>query len=113
MLYPYGYEQYLESLKKPIDIAPLEVKPVKEKKTYTTPAKEKAKKERAIKKAEEKIALLEEKLAGVESELQLDENMSDYLKLSELQTEQEELQTELDIAMNEWEQLSEELANLI
>lgn len=113
VLYPYGYEQYLDSLKKPLETAQAEAKPVKEKKTYTTPAKEKAKKERAIKKAEEKIALLEEKLSGVEAELRLDENMSDYLKLSELQKEQEELQTELDIAMNEWEKLSEELENLI
>ena len=61
----------------------------------------------------EKIALLEEKLGGIEAELQLEENLSDYLKLSELQKEQEELQTELDIAMGEWERLSEELANLI
>ena len=112
-LYNYGYENYLESLKKPQETVVAEIKPQKEKKTYVTPLKEKSKKERAVKKAEEKIALLEEKLGGIEAELQLEENLSDYLKLSELQKEQEELQTELDIAMGEWERLSEELANLI
>lgn len=113
VLYNYGYENYLESLKKPQETVVEEIKPQKEKKTYVTPLKEKSKKERAVKKAEEKIALLEEKLGGIEAELQLEENLSDYLKLSELQKEQEELQTELDIAMGEWERLSEELANLI
>ena len=44
--------------------------------------------------------------------LALDENLSDYIKLSELQAELEELQTELSIAMNEWETLSEELEEL-
>ncbi|MBP3600167.1 MAG: ABC-F type ribosomal protection protein [Clostridia bacterium] len=113
VLYNYGYENYLESLKKPRETVVEEIKPQKEKKTYVTPLKEKSKKERAVKKAEEKIALLEEKLGGIEAELQLEENLSDYIKLSELQKEQEELQTELDIAMGEWERLSEELANLI
>ena len=111
-LYPFGYEQYLEKQKKPAEVKSGEIKPVKEKKVYISPAKEKAKKERAIKKAEEKIALLEEKLGGIASELLLDENMTDYIKLSELQKEQDELQTELDIAMNEWERLSEEMENL-
>ena len=51
---------------------------------------------------------MEEKLSGVITELSLDENLSDYVKLSELQSEQEELEYQLDIAMNEWEQLCEE-----
>ncbi|MBR7133469.1 MAG: ABC-F type ribosomal protection protein [Clostridia bacterium] len=108
-LYPYGYEQYLEQQKNTAVMPPEQTqRAVKEKKTYTTPAKEKAKKERAIKKAEEKIALLEEKLGGIEAELCLDENLSDYLKLSALQKEQEELSIELDIALAEWEKLCEE-----
>ncbi len=114
VLYPYGYEQYLEKQNiTQITETAEAVKPNKEKKTYTTPAKEKARRERAIKKAEEKIALLEERLGGVMTELSLDENLSDYIKLSELQKEQEELETELDATMNEWERLSEELADLV
>lgn len=108
-LYNFGYEEYLAKQKNPVKPQETEVKSVKEKKTYTTPAKEKAKRERAIKKAEEKIALLEERLGGVLTELSLEENMTDYMKLSELQKEQEELETELDAAMNEWERLSEEM----
>ena len=108
-LYPFGYEQYLESQKnvKEVEIKQ-EIKEQPKKKGYTTPAKEKAKRERAIAKAEEKIALLEEKIAGVKTELDLPENISDYVKLSELQTELCELETELDIVFNEWEKLSEE-----
>ena len=105
-LYPYGYEQYLASQKEPVQVA-AENKP-KQKKTFTTPGKERAKRERAIAKAEEKIALLEEKIAGLETELSLEENLSDYLKLSELQSEIEEAETQLDITMSEWERLSEE-----
>ncbi len=109
-LYPYGYEQYLNLQK---GTAVSEEKPQKTekvKKNYTTPAKEKARLERAVKKAEERIALLEEKLEGVNTELLLEENLSDYIKLSELQSEQEALETELDAVMNEWESLSEKLA---
>ncbi len=111
-LFNFGYEEYLEKQKNPTNTKETEVKAVKEKKTYTTPAKERAKCERAIKKAEEKIAVLEEKIEGIKTELLLDENMSDYIKLSELQKEQEELEIELDAAMNEWERLSEEIAGL-
>ncbi len=108
-LYNYGYDYYLEKQKNNVSQTVIqEIKPVKEKKGYTTPAKEKAKRERAIKKAEEKIAILEEKLAGLETELSLEENLSDYIKLSNLQQEQVKLETELDIAMNEWEKLFEE-----
>ncbi len=110
-LYNFGYEEYLAKQKNPVKLQETEAKSVKEKKTYTTPAKEKAKRERAIKKAEEKIALLEERLGGVLTELSLEENMTDYMKLSELQKEQEELETQLDAAMNEWERLSEEMLN--
>ncbi len=110
-LFPYGYEQYMEqkqTVKTADKVSDRAEKTEKPKKGYTTPAKEKAKRERAIKKAEEKIALLEEKLSGIYAELQLEENLSDYIKLTELQKVQEELEISLDIAMNEWEKLCEE-----
>ena len=111
--YPYGYSQYIESKKPVVEPIPIndEPKPEKTKKGFTTPLKEKAKRERAIKKAEEKIALLEEKLEGILTELRLEENLSDYVKLSDLQKLQEETEAELDIAMNEWERLSTEAEN--
>ncbi|MBQ7725738.1 MAG: ABC-F family ATP-binding cassette domain-containing protein [Clostridia bacterium] len=106
-VFPYGYEQYLEekqSAGQP-EAAVLEERP-KQKKTFTTPAKEKAKKERAIAKAEETVALLEEKLGGLQAELQDEENLSDYLKLSALQQEIEACEIELDAALGRWEELS-------
>lgn len=111
-LYPYGYEQYVaakaaQQAALPETSAPV-VAPKPKKKGYTTPAKEKAKRERAIAKAEERIALLEEKIDGLKAELALPENISDYLKLSELQNELYELEAELDIALGEWEALCEE-----
>ena len=107
----YGYSQYLEMQNRPALKTETPEKP-KPKKTFTTPLKEISKKERAIKKQEEKIALLEEKIDGISLELGLEENLSDYLKLSELQKELEEVRTELDIALNEWETLSCELEAL-
>lgn len=107
----YGYSQYLEMQNRPAlkTETPEKQKP---KKTFTTPLKEISKKERAIKKQEERIALLEEKIDGISLELGLEENLSDYLKLSELQKELEEVRIELDIALNEWEALSCELETL-
>jgi len=107
-LYPYGYEQYLDSQKKIVPVKEEQKTKTKGKKSFSTPGKERAKRERAIQKAEEKIALLEEKISGLKVELSLEENLSDYLKLSELQKEIEETETELDIAINEWEKICEE-----
>lgn len=111
--YPYGYAQYLDNKKTPPALQRQAEQPIKQKKTYTTPAKERSKYERAIAKAEEKISLLEEKIGGVREELAFPENQSDYMKLSELQTEIEALETELDTVMTEWERLSEEYADLL
>ncbi|MBO5357720.1 MAG: ABC-F family ATP-binding cassette domain-containing protein [Clostridia bacterium] len=103
--YKYGYGEYLEKQKtvKPV-VAVSDEKP-KEKKTYTTPLKEKARKEKAIKKCEEKIAKLEEELLIIENELLKEENISDYVKLSELNNRQAELEEELMLSMEEWELL--------
>lgn len=107
--YPYGYEQYEASQR-------AEIKPQTEnaakkpsvKKSFTTPLKEKAKLERALKKAEERIALLEEELNGIRDELGFDENASDYLKLAELEQQMNETEEKLSVAYSEWERLAEE-----
>ena len=108
-LHPFGYEQYINSQKEKTDVLP-EPKQKSEgkKKGFTTPAKEKSKRERAIKKAEEKISLLEEQISEVKTELNLTENLSDYIVLSELQTKLIDLETELETVLNEWEILCEE-----
>lgn len=102
--FPYGYSQYLSSPKTE-NVPEVIASQPREKKTYTTPLKEKAKKEKAIKKCEEKIAKLEEELALIENELLKEENISDYVKLGELNTRQAEIEQELLIAMEEWENL--------
>ena len=104
--YPYGYGQYLDNKNMPTAEQKKAEQPIKPKKTYTTPAKERAKYERAISKAEEKIG-------GVKEELSFPENQSDYMRLSELQTEIESLETELDSALTEWERLSGEYEQLL
>ena len=105
-LYPFGYEQYLEKQTAEVVEIKNQTKP-KEKKTFTTPLKEKAKRERELKKCEEKIAVLENKISEIELEIGKEENLSDYLKLSKLQIELEECQTQLETEMNNWEILAE------
>ena len=103
--YKYGYGEYLEKQKTVKPTAVINEDKPKEKKSYTTPLKEKARKEKAIKKCEEKIENLEKELASIEEELLKEENLSDYIKLSELNTRQAELQESLMLAMDEWESL--------
>ncbi len=113
VLYPYGYEQFLEKQSKADSVTEVKAqKAVKEKKTYTTPAKERAKAERAVKKAEEKISILEESINKINEELLKEENISDYVKLSDLQEELAGYETELEKAMEEWEVASEKLNSL-
>lgn len=80
--------------------------------TYTTPAKEKSKRERALKKAEEKVSYLEEELEKLNNELQKEENLSDYVLLSDLQEKISLLEEELVVAMDEWE-TAENMLNML
>lgn len=109
-LYKYGYDEYISAqtqiknenttIEKTTDKAP--------KKTFTTPLKEKSRRERALKKAEENVERLEEKLAGLNEQL-CDENIqSDYVKLSELQKEIADVSSELEKAMLDWEEAAKE-----
>ena len=106
-----GYNEYLLKTAAPKEEKSVtrEEKAKPQKKTYTTPLKEKQKLERAIKKAEEKIALLEELIAGLKTEQALPENQTDYLKLQEIQGEIDEAEEKLLLAMAEWESLAAEL----
>lgn len=80
--------------------------------TYTTPAKEKSKRERALKKAEERVGELEIMLEKLNSELTLEENLSDYVKLSTLQAEISETEAALTEAMEVWENAEQALTEL-
>jgi ATP-binding cassette subfamily F protein 3 len=105
-LYPYGYEYYLEKSEKP-EQKSYEVKEKKRKKTYTTPAKEKAKREAEIKKLEKSLAECDEKIASLKAEISSDDIASDYVKLTELHKELQE-QEELSIYyLEKWNALVE------
>lgn len=106
-LYHFGYEEYLaRHITTENQNATLEKKE-RTKKGFTTPLKEKAKREKALKKCEEKIALLEAEQKSLEEELQKPENLSDYVLLSSLQENLETVETELLALMEEWETLSQ------
>ncbi len=104
--YRFGYGEYLSKAKMPEAQPTADAKP-KEKKTFTTPLKEKARREKALKKAEERIAKLEEEIGNLEAEQQSEENLSDYVKLAEIGERLETLQAELETAYTEWEELAE------
>ena len=62
--------------------------------------------ERALKKAEEKIAEIETRLETLKAEQQLPENLADYQKLSDLQEKIDALEEELLENMELWEGLA-------
>lgn len=109
-LYNFGYEEYLDkktvSENSTADQQTLPKTEKKAKKGYTTPAKERAKLERKIKKCEENIALLEEKIENLKNELEREENITDYIKLQKIECEIESFEAELLAFMEEWEALS-------
>ncbi len=60
---------------------------------------------RRIEKLEEEITELEERIAGLESELSKPENAADYELLARIAGEREELTAKLEAAYTEWEEL--------
>ncbi len=108
-LYPHGYEYYLEqAAKKAIEQKTQIIREVKEKKSYTTPGKEKARREAKIRKLEENLAQCDEEMKRLQEELNSQEVVSDYIRLTELQkllAEQEELHLGY---LEEWDRLMDE-----
>lgn len=109
--YPFGYEHYLEqAAKKSAEKEKFTVKEKSKKKKFTTPGKEKAKMEARIKKLEILFQECDEKIAKLEKELQSEEVISDYVRLTELQ---EELMAQEELNMSylkEWDELQDKLA---
>lgn len=110
-LYKFGYDEFQqaqltqssmiqENSEKTPEKAP--------KKTFTTPLKEKSRRERALKKAEETVEKLELKLSELETQLSDEKVQSDYIKLGELQNEIALVNDELEQAMLKWEELAAE-----
>ena len=74
-------------------------------------AARKRKLENDIKRAEEKIAELENAIEEGNNLLSTEEIATDYIKAAEISDKNAQMQTELDNLYAEWETLSEELAN--
>lgn len=116
--FEFGYDEYYEYQLKKENVDSDSILPSPEVKkqskgTYTTPAKEKSKRERALKKAEEKVTLLETEADSLNSELLKEENLSDYVKLSELQSKLAETEEALQNAMLEWEEAEAALQEIL
>jgi len=112
--YEYGYEQY-ENAKQSVTVPEPknEVKSEQRpKKGYTTPLKERSRLEREQKKCEAEIAAIEQKIAETEAALMSEENISDYQKLSTLQSELEEQNSSLEQLLTRWEEVCEKLSEL-
>ena len=104
--YRFGYEEYLENqvLPSPDTENTDNIAEKAPKKTFTTPLKEKSRREKALKRAEETVTDLEEKMTAIEDALADENNQSDYIKLSELQGELIRVSAELEEAMLIWEE---------
>ena len=82
------------------------------KKAYYNPGKERSKIEKKVKKAEEELAVKEEKLDALKQELLRPEYQSSYSKLTEIQGEIDALEEEIMADMENWEELSQQLEEL-
>lgn len=81
-------------------------------KAYYNPGKERSKIQKKVKKAEEDLAVKEEKLDELKAELMKPEYQSSYSKLTEIQNEIDALEEEILIDMEAWEELSSQLEAL-
>ncbi|MDY3909151.1 MAG: ABC-F family ATP-binding cassette domain-containing protein [Eubacterium sp.] len=72
----------------------------------------KRKVENAYKKAEALVEELENRMTAIDEEMLLPENATDVAKLTELSRERDEKEAALTDAMNEWEQLAQQLEEM-
>lgn len=109
--YDCSYEEYLlKSLQTPTEPQTESVPKQKpKKKSYTTPLKEKAQREKALKKAEQAVAAAEAEIERITTEQQLPENLTDYVKLQSLSEELAVAEETLLKAMEEWEEAANKI----
>ena len=119
VFYPFGYGEY-EILEKEREEKQTEKESVDNKKPsgtggkkdFSTPLKDKGKKERRVKKLEELIAKSGAEIERINTELASPEVYSNYVLVGELQEQLTKAQAENDAYTEEWLTLSEELENL-
>jgi ATP-binding cassette subfamily F protein 3 len=133
-LFRFGYEEYQEKLEREAaeeeranqgsmvlgglisnkggTVATSGVAASADKKPYYNPGKERSKLEKKIKKAEEELAIKEEKLEGLKQELLNPMYQSSYSKLTEIQGQIDDLEEEIMADMEVWEELSSQLDEL-
>ena len=114
--YPINYAEYELVLKEREEVAV--AKKVSEsnaqtgaKKSFSTPLKDRGKKERRVKRLEELINVCEDKKAELSYELEKPEVYSDYIKVGKIQEDLDGVMKELDSYTEEWLTLLEELEN--
>ena len=82
------------------------------KKSFSTPLKDKSRKEKRVKKLEQMISDCESELSLLNSQLEKPEIYSDYVKVNEIQGKIESITKEHENYSEEWLMLSEELENM-
>lgn len=82
------------------------------KKAYYNPGKERSRLEKKVQKIEEELAVREEKLEALKTELVRPEYQSSYSKLTEIQGQIDALEEEITETMDLWEELSSQLEKL-
>ena len=73
--------------------------------------KEITRRKNKMKKIEEEIENIEKQIEEIETEMQRKENLTDYVKLNDLQKEKDELNKKIEDKMMEWEMLSKKINN--
>jgi len=134
-LYKFGYDEYQEKLARDAEKEDGSYKPTMDlggmisnkgaglsadsstetlvKKPNINIGKERSKVEKKVKRAEEELALKEEKLEELKAELLRPEFQSSYSKLTEIQGQIDAMEEEIMVAMEEWEELSTQLEELL
>ena len=82
------------------------------KKNFSTPLKDKSRKEKRVKKLEQLISDCEMQLSLLNAQLEKPEVYSDYVKVNEIQSKIESVTKENENYSEEWLMLSEELENM-
>jgi len=83
-----------------------------EKKTFSTPLKDKSKKQKRVAKLEQLIAEAEESIKTLNAEMEKPEVYSDYKKIEEVQTQLTESNAKLEEYSDEWLLLTTELEEM-
>jgi len=134
-LYKFGYEEYQEKLERDAATEDGSYKPkmdlgglisnkgsgtlnipseeTLQKKPNINIGKERSKVEKKVKRAEEELTAKEERLEELKAELLRPEFQSSYSKLTEIQGQIDEMEEEITLAMEEWEDLSTQLETLL